>query len=91
VRAAGKAAGETGAPTLTRRCTRDHRPVIAHNNWFGHLEGSRWNEIFDIRSASSRGASFEPGDEASAYSQPRRRNQAIIPAAVTTQTTQNTA
>ena len=29
--------------------TRDGRPVIAHNNWSGYLEGSRWNVIFDIR------------------------------------------
>jgi hypothetical protein len=25
--------------------------VIAHNNWSGYLEGSRWNIIFDIRPA----------------------------------------
>jgi hypothetical protein len=29
--------------------TRDGRPVIAHNNWSGYLEGSRWRIIFDIR------------------------------------------
>jgi hypothetical protein len=29
--------------------TRDGRPVIAHNNWSGYLEGVRWNIIFDIR------------------------------------------
>ena len=29
--------------------TRDGRPVIAHNNWSGYLEGSRWNVIFDMR------------------------------------------
>ena len=29
--------------------TRDGRPVIAHNNWSGYLEGARWNVIFDIR------------------------------------------
>ncbi len=29
--------------------TRDGRPVIAHNNWSGYLEGERWNIIFDIR------------------------------------------
>ncbi|MGD1148736.1 MAG: C45 family peptidase [Thermoanaerobaculaceae bacterium] len=29
--------------------TRDGNPVIAHNNWSGYLEGSRWNVIFDIR------------------------------------------
>ncbi len=31
--------------------TRDGQPVIAHNNWSGYLEGSRWNVIFDIRPA----------------------------------------
>jgi hypothetical protein len=31
--------------------TRDGRPVIAHNNWSGYLEGERWNIIFDIRPA----------------------------------------
>lgn len=31
--------------------TRDGQPVIAHNNWSGYLEGSRWNIIFDIRPA----------------------------------------
>jgi hypothetical protein len=35
----------------TGRFTRDGRPVIAHNNWSGYLEGSRWNVIFDIRPA----------------------------------------
>jgi len=29
--------------------TRGGQPVIAHNNWSGYLEGSRWNIIFDIR------------------------------------------
>jgi hypothetical protein len=29
--------------------TRDGKPVIAHNNWSGYLEGSRWNVIFDLR------------------------------------------
>ena len=33
--------------------TKDGRPVIAHNNWSGYLEGSRWNVIFDIRPARS--------------------------------------
>lgn len=31
--------------------TRDGQVVIAHNNWSGYLEGSRWNIIFDIRPA----------------------------------------
>ena len=29
--------------------TRGGQAVIAHNNWSGYLEGSRWNIIFDIR------------------------------------------
>jgi hypothetical protein len=28
--------------------TRDGRPVIAHNNWTGYMEGARWNILFDI-------------------------------------------
>jgi hypothetical protein len=50
--------GRSGAPdkcsafVATGRYTRDGRPVIAHNNWSGYLEGSRWNVIFDIRPAS---------------------------------------
>jgi hypothetical protein len=47
--------GRSGAPdkcsafVATGRYTRDGRPVIAHNNWSGYLEGSRWNVVFDIR------------------------------------------
>lgn len=50
--------GRSGAPdkcsafVATGRFTRDGRPVIAHNNWSGYLEGSRWNVIFDIRPAA---------------------------------------
>jgi len=50
--------GRSGAPdkcsafVATGRYTRDGRPVIAHNNWSGYLEGSRWNVIFDIRPAA---------------------------------------
>jgi hypothetical protein len=52
------AKGRSGAPdkcsafVATGRFTRDGRPVIAHNNWSGYLEGSRWNVIFDIRPAA---------------------------------------
>ena len=48
----------SGAPdkcsafVATGRFTRDGRPVVAHNNWSGYLEGSRWNVIFDIRPAA---------------------------------------
>jgi hypothetical protein len=47
--------GKSGAPdkcsafVATGHYTRDGRPVIAHNNWSGYLEGSRWNVIFDLR------------------------------------------
>ena len=50
--------GRSGAPdkcsafVATGRYTRDGRPVVAHNNWSGYLEGSRWNVIFDIRPAA---------------------------------------
>jgi len=50
--------GRSGAPdkcsafVATGRATRDGRPVIAHNNWSGYLEGSRWNVVFDIRPAA---------------------------------------
>jgi len=50
--------GRSGAPdkcsafVATGRWTRDGRPVIAHNNWSGYLEGSRWNVVFDIRPAA---------------------------------------
>jgi len=50
--------GRSGAPdkcsafVATGRYTRDGRPVVAHNNWSGYLEGSRWNVIFDLRPAA---------------------------------------
>jgi hypothetical protein len=28
--------------------TRDHKIVIAHNNWSGYLDGERWRIVFDI-------------------------------------------
>jgi len=37
------------AIVATGSWTRDGRPVIAHNNWSGYMEGARWNVIFDIR------------------------------------------
>ena len=49
---------KSGAPdkcsafVATGRYTPDGRPVIAHNNWSGYLEGSRWNVIFDVRPAA---------------------------------------
>jgi hypothetical protein len=47
-----KAPDKCSAFVATGRYTRDGRPVIAHNNWSGYLEGSRWNVIFDIRPAA---------------------------------------
>lgn len=47
--------GKSAAPdrcsafVATGSWTRDGRPVIAHNNWSGYLEGARWNIIFEIR------------------------------------------
>jgi len=32
----------------TGHYTRDGKPVIAHNNWSGYLDGGRWRVIFDI-------------------------------------------
>jgi len=32
--------------------TKDGRPVIAHNNWTGYLDGERWTIVFDIQPAS---------------------------------------
>jgi hypothetical protein len=28
--------------------TRDHKPVIAHNNWTSYLDGERWRVVFDV-------------------------------------------
>ena len=36
----------------TGKWTRDGKPVIAHNNWTGYLDGERWTMIFDIAPAS---------------------------------------
>ena len=47
-----RAPDKCSAFVATGRFTRDGRPVIAHNNWSGYLEGSRWNVIFDIRPAA---------------------------------------
>ena len=32
--------------------TKDGKPVIAHNNWTGYLDGERWTIVFDIQPAS---------------------------------------
>jgi hypothetical protein len=49
---ASAAPEKCSAFVATGSWTRDGRPVIAHNNWSGYLEGERWNIIFDIRPAS---------------------------------------
>jgi hypothetical protein len=40
--------GNCSAFIATGSYTRDHRIVIAHNNWTSYLEGVRWVIIFDI-------------------------------------------
>ncbi len=44
-----KAPDRCSAFVATGSWTKDGRPVIAHNNWSGYLEGARWNIIFEIR------------------------------------------
>jgi hypothetical protein len=43
-----KAPGDCSAFVATGDWTRDHRPVIAHNNWSSFMDGERWHIIFDI-------------------------------------------
>ncbi len=40
--------GNCSAFVATGSYTRDHKIVIAHNNWTGYLDGERWRIIFDI-------------------------------------------
>ncbi|HET9088602.1 MAG TPA: C45 family peptidase, partial [Acidobacteriaceae bacterium] len=40
--------GHCSAFVATGDWTRDHKPVIAHNNWTSFVEGERWRIIFDI-------------------------------------------
>ncbi len=42
------APGNCSAFVATGSYTKDHRPVIAHNNWGGVISGARWRIIFDI-------------------------------------------
>ena len=43
------AAGEhCSAFVATGSYTRDGKPIIAHNNWTGYVDGVRWTIIFDI-------------------------------------------
>jgi hypothetical protein len=43
-----KAPGNCSAFIATGAYTKDHRIVIAHNNWTSYLAGERWVMIFDI-------------------------------------------
>ena len=40
--------GNCSAFVATGRYTRDHKIVIAHNNWTSYIEGQRWRVVFDI-------------------------------------------
>jgi hypothetical protein len=42
------APGNCSAFIATGSYTRDHKIVIAHNNWTSYIEGSRWVVMFDI-------------------------------------------
>jgi hypothetical protein len=44
----GTAPDRCSAFVATGSYTKDGRPIIAHNNWSGYLDGSFWNIIFDI-------------------------------------------
>jgi hypothetical protein len=45
------AQGNCSAFIATGSMTRDHQIVIAHSNWTGYLDGSRWVMMFDIQPA----------------------------------------
>jgi hypothetical protein len=51
-----RAPGNCSAFVATGAWTRDHEPVIAHNNWTGFMVGERWRIIFDV--VPSRGLHF---------------------------------
>jgi hypothetical protein len=40
--------GNCSAFVATGSYTRDHKIVIAHNNWTSYLDGERWRIVFDI-------------------------------------------
>ncbi len=42
------APGNCSAFAATGSWTKDHRPVIAHNNWTSVIPGARWRIMFDI-------------------------------------------
>jgi Phospholipase B len=41
--------GRCSAFIATGSYTKDHKIVIAHNNWSGYADGERWTVIFDIQ------------------------------------------
>ncbi|HEV2350012.1 MAG TPA: C45 family peptidase [Terriglobia bacterium] len=43
-----KSPGNCSAFVATGSYTRDHKIVIAHNNWTNYMNGERWRIIFDI-------------------------------------------
>ncbi len=43
-----KAPGHCSAFVATGSWTKDHKPVIAHNNWSSFPDGARWTVVFDI-------------------------------------------
>src|SRR5437870_2802675 len=48
----GAAPGDhCSAFVATGAYTKDHRVVIAHNNWTGYLDGARWDMAFDVAPA----------------------------------------
>lgn len=44
-----KAQGHCSAFIATGSMTKDHQIVIAHSNWTGYLDGTRWVMMFDIQ------------------------------------------
>ncbi|MDP9076425.1 MAG: phospholipase B family protein [Bacteroidota bacterium] len=44
-----RAPGNCSAFIATGSFTKDHKIVIAHNNWTDYIVGERWNEIVDIK------------------------------------------
>jgi len=44
-----KSPGNCSAFVATGSYTKDHRIVIAHNNWTNYATGSHWNIIFDLK------------------------------------------
>ncbi len=46
-----KSPGNCSAFVATGSWTKDHRIVIAHNNWTSYINGERWRIIFDIAPA----------------------------------------